>query len=220
MKTTDDKTEIVLAQWQTCVEMANSVSQRRDTMNNIFVTLNLAIVAAISINWDVKSLFILVAGIVVSVIWLLFIRNYKLLNTEKFNVINDIEKNYRLSHSWAYGDAYDKLTNMLRSKPYFDYRDYSVPKNDPIHNASYAYQLKEAIRRQMQPASCVLIMAGVYSTYSKWINIEIELAKSMNKKIIAIELWGSERTSAVVKNAADKIVRWNTDSIVSAIRGY
>ena len=92
MKTTDDKTEIVLAQWQTCVEMANSVSQRRDTMNSIFVTLNLAIVAAISINWDVKSLFILVAGIVVSVIWLLFIRNYKLLNTEKFNVINDIEK--------------------------------------------------------------------------------------------------------------------------------
>lgn len=92
LKTTDDKTEIVLAQWQTCVEMANSVSQRRNTMNNIFVTLNLAIVAAISINWDVKSLFILVAGIVVSVIWLLFIRNYKLLNTEKFNVINDIEK--------------------------------------------------------------------------------------------------------------------------------
>ncbi len=56
--------------------------------------------------------------------------------------------------------------------------------------------------------------------YGKWINIEIELAKSMNKKIIAIEPWGSERTSAVVKNAADKIVRWNTDSIVSAIRGY
>ena len=92
LKTIDDKIEIVLAQWQTCVEMANSVSQRRDTMNNIFVTLNLAIVAAISINWDMKSLFILVAGIVVCVIWLLFIRNYKLLNTEKFNVINEIEK--------------------------------------------------------------------------------------------------------------------------------
>lgn len=72
----------------------------------------------------------------------------------------------------------------------------------------------------MQPASCVLIMAGVYSTYSKWINIEIELAKSMNKKIIAIEPWESERTSSVVKTAADKIVKWNTDSIVSAIRGY
>lgn len=109
---------------------------------------------------------------------------------------------------------------MLRAKPYFDYRDYSVPKNDPIHNAPNTYQLKEAIRRQMQPASCVLIMAGIYSTYSKWINIEIELARSMNKEIIAIEPWVFERTSIVVKNAADKIVKWNTDSIVSAIRGY
>ena len=63
-------------------------------------------------------------------------------------------------------------------------------------------------------------MAGVYSTYSKWINIEIELAKSMNKKIIAIEPFSSERTSSVVKKAADTIVKWNTDSIVSAIRGY
>lgn len=43
--------------------------------------------------------------------------------------------NLFISHSWAYGDAYDKLTDMLRAKPYFDYRDYSVPKDDPIHNA-------------------------------------------------------------------------------------
>ena len=27
--------ESLLAQWQTCVEMANSVSSRRDTMNNL-----------------------------------------------------------------------------------------------------------------------------------------------------------------------------------------
>ena len=91
MNKADEKTEIILAQWQTCVEMANSVSQRRDVMNNIFVTLNLAIVAAVSITWDIKSLFILIAGIVVCSIWLLFIRNYKLLNEEKFNVINTLE---------------------------------------------------------------------------------------------------------------------------------
>ena len=92
MKNSEENTEIILAQWQTCVEMANSVSQRRDAMNNLFVTLNLGIVAAVSITWDIKSLFILFAGIVVCVIWILFIRNYKLLNKEKFNVINDIEQ--------------------------------------------------------------------------------------------------------------------------------
>lgn len=114
LKTIDDKIEIVLAQWQTCVEMANSVSQRRDTMNNIFVTLNLAIVAAISINWDMKSLFIIVAGIVVCVIWLLFIRNYKLLNTEKFNVINEIEKKLPVK---PFNDEWKKLE---RNKQYKD----------------------------------------------------------------------------------------------------
>lgn len=128
--------------------------------------------------------------------------------------------NLFISHSWTYSDAYEGLIALLDAKPYFIYRNYSVPKNDPIHNASNNYQLKEAIRKQMQPASCVLILAGVYATYSKWINIEIELAKSMGKKIIAIQPWGAERTSSVVTNAADVIVGWNTDSIVKAIRGY
>ena len=41
----------------------------------------------------------------------------------------------------------------------------------------------------------------------------------MNKKIIAIEPWGAEKTSRIVKDAADVIVGWNTDSIVNAIRG-
>lgn len=126
--------------------------------------------------------------------------------------------NIFISHSWTYSDAYDKLVHLLDASPYFSYRNYSVPKNDPIHNAGTDYQLRAAIKAQMQPASCVLILAGVYATYSKWINIEIDLAKTMGKKIIAIEPWGSSRTSAVVKNAADIIVGWNTDPIVSAIR--
>ena len=128
--------------------------------------------------------------------------------------------NLFISHSWTYSDAYEGLIALLDARLYFIYRNYSVPKNDPIHNASNNYQLKEAIRKQMQPASCVLILAGVYATYSKWINIEIELAKSIGKKIIAIQPWDAERTSSVVTNAADVIVGWNTDSIVKAIRGY
>lgn len=128
--------------------------------------------------------------------------------------------NLFISHSWTYSDQYDRLIHLLDAKPYFDYKNYSVPKSDPIHNAPYQSQLKEAIRRKMQPASCVIILAGVYSTYSKWINIEIDLARELGKKIIAVEPWGSLHTSTVVKNAANKIVGWNTDSIVSAIRGW
>lgn len=128
--------------------------------------------------------------------------------------------NLFISHSWAYSDAYEKLVNLLDADPYFTYRNYSVPKNDPIHNATYDYQLKAAIRNQMQHASCVLLLAGVYSTYSKWINIEIQLAQEMGKKIIAIEPWGAEKTSIKVKSSANAIVKWQTSSIIKAIRGY
>ena len=125
-----------------------------------------------------------------------------------------------ISHSWTYGDAYEKLLEMINKDNNFLFRDYSVPRNDPIHNAPYDYQLRAAIRNQMQHASCVLVLAGVYSTYSKWINIELDLARAMGKKIIAIEPWGAERTSAVVKQYADVIVKWQTSSILKAIRGY
>ena len=128
--------------------------------------------------------------------------------------------NLFISHSWTYGDSYDRLIEMLDDAPNFYYKDYSVPKNDPIHNASYDYQLRAAIRNQMQHASCVLILAGVYATYSKWIKIEIELAQEMGKKIIAIEPWASEHTSTIVKNSADEVPGWNTASIVRAIKGY
>ena len=126
--------------------------------------------------------------------------------------------NLFISHSWSYSDAYEKLLKLLDSDSNFIYKNYSVPQNDPIHNAIYDYQLKAAIKNQMQHASCVLILAGVYATYSKWINIEIQLANEMNKKIIAIEPWGSEKTSVVVKSNADRIVKWQSSSIINAIK--
>ena len=129
-----------------------------------------------------------------------------------------MQYNLFISHSWTYSDEYAKLINILNGVSGFTYRNYSVPKDDPIHNAPYDFQLKAAIRNQMQHASCVLVLAGVYSTYSRWIKIELDLAREMGKKIIAIEPWGAERTSWIVKKYADEIVKWQGTSIVKAIR--
>lgn len=129
--------------------------------------------------------------------------------------------NLFISHSWNYSDSYDCLVSLLDNAAYFSYRNYSVPKDDPltIRNPSYYLsELKNKIRNQMRNCSVVLILAGVYSSYSDSINMEIEIAQELDKPIIAIEPWGSERTSNVVKNAACKVVKWNTNSIVDAIR--
>jgi len=132
-------------------------------------------------------------------------------------------RTYRLfiSHSWAYGDAYNRLVQFFDEHPNFQWADYSVPQDDPIHDAKNEAQLYEAIKGQIAQAHCVVMLAGVYSTYSKWINKEIEISKEVfSKPLIAVEPWGSEKTSTVVKDAADVIVGWNSASIVKAIREY
>lgn len=131
--------------------------------------------------------------------------------------------NYRLfiSHAWRYGDQYDKLVSLLEADPYFHYSNYSIPKDDPVHNTPYEHQLYEAIKNKIQGTHIVVILAGVYATYSKWINKEIKIAKTeflTPKPIVAIEPWDSEKASKLVKENADVLVKWNTKSIVSGIR--
>ncbi len=131
--------------------------------------------------------------------------------------------NYRLfiSHSWSYRDAYEKLVGFFNEHPNFKWSDYSVPKNDPIHNAPTKQELYEAISNKIMLVNCVVILAGVYSTYSEWINKEILIAKHMyNKPIIAVEPWAAERTSSIVKENATEIVKWQSASIVDAIRRH
>ena len=131
--------------------------------------------------------------------------------------------NIFISHSWSYSDAFDRLKNLLDNRPYFSYVDYSIPKHDPVHTSGTDKELYEAILRKMRPCHIVLIMAGVYSTYSKWINKEIQAAKkgSLNPKpIIGVKPWGQTNVSSVVAENVGALVGWNTESIVNGIRRY
>lgn len=124
-----------------------------------------------------------------------------------------------ISHSWSYDVAYERLVDLL-NKTGLDYSNYSVPKNDPIHTRGTDKELTAAIDAQIKPCSCVIILAGVYATYSKWINKEIELAVKCGKPIVAVEPWGSERTSKVVKDNADVIIGWSSAALKKAIIEY
>ena len=109
-----NKSELSLAQWQTCVEMANSISQRRDTTNNLFVTLNIALITAISFIWDLKTIFLSIIGVIFCIIWILLINNFKQLNKEKFAVISDIERDF------AHKPFYDEWELLKCNEKYRD----------------------------------------------------------------------------------------------------
>jgi hypothetical protein len=134
-----------------------------------------------------------------------------------------ITYNIFISHSWAYGDAHDRLVELLNARGYFSFRNYSVPKDDPISDAPNEQALYNAIYNQMRPASVVLIMAGVYATHSKWINKEVDIAKrqfTTPKPIVAVKPWAQTNVSSVVRDNADELVAWNTESVVAAIRRW
>lgn len=131
-----------------------------------------------------------------------------------------------ISHAWKYDEQYNNLESKLRAYqndyPYsFTWTNYSVPKAKPLLDPNLSHndkELTEALDEQIRQASCVLIIAGMYVPYKKWIQKEIEIAKKYNKKIIGIKVWDSERIPIDVQLAADKMVGWNTPSIVKTIK--
>lgn len=124
-----------------------------------------------------------------------------------------------ISHSWSYGDTYVRLCELLDQTPRFTYSNYSVPRDNPVHDAPTKTELRSAIKSKIAPCQIVLIMAGKYATYSEWIHKEIEIAKrDFTKPVLAIAPWGAHQTSKLVKDNADLVVRWNTTSIVGGIR--
>jgi hypothetical protein len=126
--------------------------------------------------------------------------------------------NLFISHSWNYGSQYNNLTGLLQQRSYFNFKNYSVPSLNPITGATTDRQLEIAIENKVRASSVVVIMAGVYSTYSKWINKEIDIAKRLGKPILAVKPYGSTNISTTVRNAADEVCNWSTESVVSAIR--
>lgn len=83
---------VVLEQWKTCVEMANSNTEKRTNSNNIFITINAAILAIISFSLDYKSIILSIVGIAVCVVWVFSIESYKKLSSVKYHIVNEIEE--------------------------------------------------------------------------------------------------------------------------------
>lgn len=116
--------EHLLEQWKICVEMANCNSERRISTNNVYISINAAIIAVISFALDYKSILLSVAGTIVCVLWLNSINSYKSLSGVKYKIINEIEKKLPISpygHEWSLlcdNKKYKRFTNIERTLPW------------------------------------------------------------------------------------------------------
>lgn len=128
-----------------------------------------------------------------------------------------------ISHSWKHSGHYDTLSSWVFDERWsvgqasLSFQNYSVPKDDPIHNAANTSALKTAIYNQIARSHVIIIPSGMYSTHSNWIQKEIDGAKDYNKSIIAVTPHGQERQSTIVTQNANVVVAWNKQSLIDAI---
>lgn len=128
-----------------------------------------------------------------------------------------------VSHAWFYSKGYNRLIELLDEANNFKYRNYSVPKHDPVIDPDTEVgktALIKALDAQIKPVNIVLVMAGMYASYCYWIQKEIEIAQKYNKPIVGLIPWGQVKTPTNVQGVALDMINWNTSSIVAAIRTH
>lgn len=87
-----------LDQYKLYLEMADRISSRRQTANTFFVSLNTVLIAlagyAQTATSSGKLFYFLVSlsGLVICYIWYRLVKSYKNLNSAKFKVLHEVEK--------------------------------------------------------------------------------------------------------------------------------
>ncbi len=123
-----------------------------------------------------------------------------------------------ISHAWKYDEHYWKVVKWLNDAPNFSWENCSVPEHDSCPDDSSTEALIECMNSQIGRADCIVVLGGMYTAYSGWIEYEITKAHLDNKSIVGVRPWGQERLPKIMQDYANVIVGWNQSSVVDAIR--
>ncbi|WP_144210047.1 TIR domain-containing protein [Shewanella donghaensis] len=124
-----------------------------------------------------------------------------------------------ISHSWQNSDDLVSLRNLLNERGYFNVTFEEVSKDEPINSTNSPY-IKLRLTEKIEKSDIVLALAGMYASYSDWMEWELDKAISLGIPIVGVIPWAQERISTTVSTRSIVDVRWNTESIVTAIRNY
>lgn len=122
-----------------------------------------------------------------------------------------------ICHDWEYSDDYYRICQFLDGAPNLSWENLSVPEHDPLDTND---RLQKNLRDHIRPADVLLVLAGMYTARSQWMDWEMDFARRIGKSNIGVKPWGNVQLPVVVQRNADEIVGWNTDTIVGPIRRY
>lgn len=124
-----------------------------------------------------------------------------------------------ISHSWDYVEDLTSLRNLLGKRGYFHVEFQEVPPTEPINSSNSNY-VKKVLSDKIANSDVMLGLAGMYASRSDWMEWELDKANELGVPVVGVIPRGQERVSDIVRQRAKTSVRWNTESIVAAIRNY
>lgn len=124
-----------------------------------------------------------------------------------------------ISHSWSYVSDLKSLQTLLENRGYFNVQFEEASPDVPINSVNADY-IKTRLREKIRNSDVVLGIAGIYASHSEWMAWELDTAIKNNVPIIGVAPRGAERISTVVTSRSKEDVKWNTESIVAAIRRW
>lgn len=114
----------LLEQYKIYLSSAENISNKRQTANAFFVTINTALISLTGyVNFGEENspqffCAISLAGIAISYIWYRLVRSYKDLNSAKFKVIHEIERSLPISPYDAEWEAVGRGENSKLYLPF------------------------------------------------------------------------------------------------------
>lgn len=124
-----------------------------------------------------------------------------------------------ISHSWGHVQDLKNLRNLLESRGYFNVEFQESSPSEPINSENSSY-IKKVLKAKILSSDIILGIAGMYASYSEWIEWELKTANNNNIPVVGVIPRGQIRVSQIITNYAKDTVGWNTESIIKAIKQY
>lgn len=124
-----------------------------------------------------------------------------------------------ISHSWSLGDDYDKLREVLAASDH-TVRLNGLPVDHPVHATTSDSELRAEMRKHMVHTQMLIVQAGTYERFARWIEEEINLAHygyQVRRPVLAIVPFDAPPRMGTLLERADRVVMWSHDSILNAV---
>jgi hypothetical protein len=114
------------------------------------------------------------------------------------------------------GEEYERFIGRLEDAHDFNYENHS---DNVLSGKSNKEELKNALKDTISDVEMVIILAGLYPTYSNMIWAVIELSHELKKPVLLIRPYGMEDVPAELENASKGVIGWSASCIAGAIKG-